>query len=113
MKVRNYQADAAKLLSNEIQKGGAVTVGMPLGYGRTIIIVEAARLTEKPVAYVSSIRELRQQMAQMCVRMGVTNLACVRPSDDLSGFFSVVMSEEFKHFAVNHPRVIWQGAEMA
>lgn len=105
---RDRQQEAARLLFEQIEQGGEITIDMPIGYGRTIILVEAARMVNKPVAFMSRISEMREQTAHIAERMNVSNIVSVRPTEDVSQYYAVILSQELMRFTLDHPIVVRQ-----
>jgi superfamily II DNA or RNA helicase len=110
IKIRDYQRDAAAFFAGEIAKEGGATIDMPTGTGRTIILAELARLTERPVAFVTRIPEMGEQMRRICDGMGISNVTVVVRPTDVSAFGVVILSEELRDLELDHPKVIRQGA---
>jgi superfamily II DNA or RNA helicase len=108
MKLRDHQRQGAAFFAAEIAKGGDVSIGMPVGAGRTIIMAEIARTLGRPVAFMSRIPEMREQMKSICDEMGVENVTFVGPRDDVSAYGAVILSEELRDHSIDHPSVIRQ-----
>lgn len=105
---RPQQVDSAAFLYSEIERGGDITVNVPLEYGRTIIIVKAAQMTGKPVAFMSRIKELREQVKVVAERMSVNNVTVLNTKSDVTQFYAVILSQELLNHQLQHSRIVRQ-----
>lgn len=73
-----------------------MTFRAPVGCGRTIIVVEAARRFDGPIAISSRHRAIRDQYAAVIEKSGATNISVVPTRFDPADFLAVILDEDQK-----------------
>jgi hypothetical protein len=106
IRLNPVQAAAVPFVRSELAKGGEMHFSAPIGTGKILVLIEAIRDVPR-VAFLSRHQVMRQQFAEQCTRMGLTNVTVVEPRSGLIGNFEVVVAcESAADIAINHPCVI-------
>lgn len=109
IELRPFQKEAADFLLASILDGGRSTFKSPIGVGRTLIVIDAAKRFPGNVAIVSRHRLIREQYRTMADKSGATNITITDLRVDPAAFLAIILDSEFDQLDAGQTPVVTLG----